>query len=60
MGLANRAIANKNNDGEQITITEIDFILSKLRTATFKGEEFETFYNVWVKLSNIKSELQKK
>jgi len=60
MGLANRAIVNKNNDGEQITITEIDFILSKLRTATFKGEEFETFYNVWVKLSNIKSELQKK
>lgn len=60
MGLANRTVVNKNNDGEQITITEIDFILSKLRTATFKGEEFETFYNVWVKLSNIKSELQKK
>ena len=60
MGLANRVAVSKSNDGEQITITEIDFILSKLRTATFKGEEFETFYNVWVKLSNIKSELQKK
>lgn len=33
---------------------EIDFILEKLQTATYFGREFETFYNVWVKLSNMK------
>jgi hypothetical protein len=31
---------------------EIEFLLAKLRTATYKGEEFEAFYNIWVKLSN--------
>lgn len=33
---------------------EIDFILAKLRLATYKGEEFETFYNVYVKLTDLK------
>lgn len=31
---------------------EIEFILAKLRTATYKGDEFEAFYNIWVKLTN--------
>jgi len=31
---------------------EIEFLLAKLRTATYKGDEFEAFYNIWVKLSN--------
>ena len=35
---------------------EIEFLLAKLRTATYKGEEFEAFYNIWVKLS---TELEK-
>ena len=31
---------------------EIEFLLAKLRTATYKGDEFEAFYNIWVKLTN--------
>ena len=31
---------------------EIEFLLAKLRTATYKGDEFEAFSNIWVKLSN--------
>jgi hypothetical protein len=35
---------------------EIDFILEKLQTAQYIGREFEMFYNVWVKLSNMKKD----
>lgn len=34
------------------TKKEIEFLLAKLRTATYKGDEFEAFYNIWVKLTN--------
>jgi len=58
-------IVNKGNSGNQrpeekfknpvmLDDREIDFILEKLQTATYFGREFETFYNVWVKLSNMK------
>jgi hypothetical protein len=33
---------------------ELDFILEKLQTAQYIGHEFEMFYNVWVKLNNMK------
>lgn len=36
-----------------LTKAELTFILSKLKSATYKGSEFETFYAVWVKLSTI-------
>lgn len=39
----------------ELTDKEINFILAKLRTATFLGEEFEQFYNIWVKLTEMKS-----
>tara|TARA_A100001011_G_scaffold387442_2_gene465221 strand:+ start:204 stop:404 length:201 start_codon:yes stop_codon:yes gene_type:complete len=39
--------------GELETL-EIDFILTKLRQAQYTGAEFELFYKVWVKLSNLK------
>jgi hypothetical protein len=35
---------------------EIDFILEKLQTAQYIGREFEMFYNVWIKLSNMKKD----
>ncbi len=36
-----------------LTKSELTFILSKLKSATYIGSEFETFYAVWVKLSTI-------
>jgi hypothetical protein len=35
---------------------EVEFILEKLQTAQYIGREFEMFYNVWVKLSNMKKD----
>lgn len=36
-----------------LTKSELTFILNKLKSATYKGSEFETFYAVWVKLSTL-------
>lgn len=33
-----------------LSVEELEFVLAKLRSATYKGEEFETFYTVWMKL----------
>ena len=56
MGLVDK-VREQDNKGSKpkLTNSEIDFILNKLRTATFLGEEFEQFYNIWVKLSEMKS-----
>lgn len=39
--------------------TELKFIMTKLKNASYQGHEFETFYAVWVKLTasleNIKN-----
>jgi hypothetical protein len=40
--------ASKEADG--LTIEESEFILTKLRTATYKGDEFEMFYTVFKKI----------
>ena len=32
---------------------ELEFILAKLKDASYKGHEFETFYAVWVKLTSM-------
>lgn len=47
-------------DEQPLTKEELEFILVKLKTATYKGDEFEMYYNVWVKvlkaLENLKEE----
>lgn len=35
---------------EILTKEDLEFILLKLRSATYRGEEFETFYSVWMKI----------
>jgi len=43
---------SKTESQSGFTKKEIEFLLAKLRTATYKGDEFEAFYNIWVKLTN--------
>ena len=58
MGLVDRVQAQQPPSSSApkaaLTDKEVDFILNKLRTATFLGEEFEQFYNIWVKLTEMK------
>jgi hypothetical protein len=37
---------------------ELNFILTKLKDATYKGHEFETFYAVWVKVSTLLKKIE--
>ena len=49
MGLIDK-IKPKAKTAEGLTREESEFILAKLRTATYKGEEFEMFYNIFKKI----------
>lgn len=48
MGLIERVKVKEKNP--EFTKHELEFLLVKMRSATYKGDEFETFYNVWVKI----------
>lgn len=53
MGILDRSSKQvKSDDNVQLTQQELEFILTKMRLATYQGVEFEMFYNVWVKLVN--------
>jgi hypothetical protein len=41
-----------------LTSEELDFILKKLRSADYKGHEFETFFKIWTKVSSILQSLK--
>jgi len=43
---------------EQLTIRELEFILAKLRTAEFKGSDFEMYFNVLKKLTDALDNLK--
>lgn len=49
---ARAEIVDKILTKQNLTTKELEFILSKLKSATYTGSEFEQFYAVWVKLSS--------
>ena len=56
MGLAKKTKVVEQKTSNKLTQGEIEFILTKLRSADYKGSEFEMFFNVFNKLTQ---ELQK-
>lgn len=50
MGLIDKIKPKAKEEG--LTKEEAEFILAKLRTATYKGEEFEMFYTIFRKIGN--------
>lgn len=42
----------KSASAQDLTKKELEFLLAKMRSATYRGDEFETFYNVWVKITD--------
>lgn len=60
MGLLDKiSLSSKQEEANSFTAEEYKFILSKLRSATYTGHEFETFYNVWVKVTKELEKLEK-
>lgn len=49
----------KQEEVESFTAEELKFLLLKLRSATYTGHEFETFYNIWVKVTKQLEKLEK-
>ncbi len=49
----------KQEEVEGLTAEELKFLLLKLRAATYTGHEFETFYNVWIKITQELEKLEK-
>lgn len=56
MGLLDKLQSNKEVQSEvaklELSNEELKFILAKLRTAEYKGTEFELFYKVFTKVQN--------
>lgn len=50
MGLLDK-VKPKGEDDHGLTKKEAEFILAKLRTATFRGDEFEMFFTVFKKIT---------
>jgi hypothetical protein len=49
-----KSSGSSDNIDSTLSEKELNFILTKLREANYKGSEFEMFYTVWIKLSNYK------
>jgi hypothetical protein len=49
----------KQEEVSGFTAEECKFLLLKLRSSTYTGHEFETFYNVWVKITQELEKLEK-
>lgn len=52
MGILDKTLNKKNTPNIEFTPDESKFILAKLRTADYKGSEFEMFYNVYTKIQS--------
>lgn len=59
MGIIDKGGTNPTPQQLDLTADELKFVLTKLRTATYTGNEFETFYLIWVKLSKALEKLEK-
>ncbi len=59
MSIMDRIKPQQKTESEGLSIEELKFLLSKLRTATYTGNEFEMFYNIWVKISKELENLEK-
>lgn len=59
--VANSVKGNKTRQEKKpnkLVSKDIEFIQQKLQTSDYKGFEFEKFYQIWLKLENLKKELK--
>ncbi len=52
MGLIDKVKKDRKTDSD-LTVQDCEFILTKLRSASYKGDEFEQFYIVFKKVTEI-------
>tara|TARA_Y100001972_G_scaffold67807_1_gene82673 strand:- start:1249 stop:1434 length:186 start_codon:yes stop_codon:yes gene_type:complete len=54
------SVIQKKKDDGQLSASDLKFLLSKMRIATYTGEEFEQFYQIWLKLTKALEQLEDK
>jgi hypothetical protein len=59
MGLLDKTPLPQKNQEQDLTPQELEFIMKKMRSATYVGDEFELFYTVFVKLTKELQQVQK-
>ena len=59
-GKLNVLSSNNTNSNNELNTQELEFLLSVIKTTTFKGEHVELVYNTIVKLQNKYLEQTKK
>ena len=59
MGILDRASVPIKKQDETLTPQEIEFIMKKMRSAAYVGDEFELFYTIFVKLSKELDQVKK-
>lgn len=62
MSIVNKTVTSTNpriNESTQLTSSELEYLLSILRSTTLTGDQVETFYNLAVKLQKQYLELNK-
>lgn len=52
MGLLDKSRPKATSNEVSFSREELQFLLAKLRTAEYKGNEFEKFYNVYTKIQD--------
>lgn len=57
MGLIDKVGNPAKKQDNALTLQELEFIMRKMRGATYTGEEFELFYTVFVKLTKELQEI---
>ena len=59
MGLLDKVTTSQKREEDKLTPQELEFIMKKMRSATYTGDEFEIFYTVFVKLSKELQQVSK-
>lgn len=60
MGLLSKGKQEVKQEEPSLTSQEIEFLLVKMRSADYKGEEFEMFYKIYLKLAKELETLKSK
>lgn len=58
MSIINRIVPKKEQDPNQLTQQELEYLLNTLKNTTLVGDQVEMFYNLVIKLQNQFIEIQ--
>lgn len=60
MGLLSKVKTEVKQEEPNLSQQELEFLLIKMRSADYKGEEFEMFYKIYLKLAKELETLKSK